>query len=142
MEQENIVSALGRNWEIYPEADSKVHGLVASGTAGVYLPFGTLVYLATNGSYYKADVSDSSEMPAVAIAAETIAGTGDTGLFLLSGIIRNDNWSLTVGDPVYASGIGDISSSSPIGYVQIIGYAVGASVIRFQPSLATTFASP
>lgn len=143
-----VVSILGRTWEVYPLANGEVHGLVATGIAGAFTQFGSLLYMSTNGWYYKAQNTSGTSVPAVAIAAREATGSADTNaLFLLRGIIRNDSWSLTVGDPVYtSSSLGGITSTAPSDYsgqyAQTIGYALASNVLVFDPKLNMTFMSP
>ncbi len=96
---------------------------------------GALLYCASDGNYEEADADAAATMPVTALALET--GTGSKQV-LLSGAIRNDSWSLTPGGLVYASETtGAITQTAPSGtgdIVQVIGYAVSAIILYFNPS--------
>jgi hypothetical protein len=74
-------------------------------------------------------------MPCQALALE--AGTG-TKKVLKYGYMRNDGWNWTIGGLVYTStALGELTQSAPSGsgdQVQIVGYAVSADVLFFNPN--------
>jgi hypothetical protein len=103
------------------------------------LGIGAALMLASDGHFDLADASSSTTMPCRALALET--GTGSK-LVLLDGFIRNDSWSWTPGASLFVHVTTGALSASPAGgdetagnIVQIVGYALTATIIRFAPSL-------
>lgn len=97
-------------------ADHTYAGFTCLGTAGEALVFGDLVYRAADGEWYKADANaEASTKPMLAMVCETI-GDGSTGILLLIGFMRDDDFSLTDGAPVWVShtAVGGITSTPPV----------------------------
>lgn len=106
--------------------------------------FGAALFIASDGNYEQADADAGTSMPCVALALET--GTG-TKKILRRGIVRDDSWSWTVGaesgtifvstDP---STLGGLTQTKPTGTtdrVQVVGYALSATKIYFNPEMIT-----
>ncbi|MBN1408604.1 MAG: LamG domain-containing protein [Calditrichaceae bacterium] len=111
-------------------------GIITTATVDVNSTgIGALLYLASDGNYEEADADAASTMPGIALALET--GTGSKKI-LHQGYVRNDSWSLTVGQMVYASTTsGAITQTQPSDsgdHVQIIGMATATNTIFFNPN--------
>lgn len=124
-----------------PYADSTATGRVAEFTAGETLNFGDVVYLKSDGEMYLIDADAEATLPGVYMALDGITD-GDDGLFLVNGWVRNDAWNFTVGIMLYASLVGTtgntITETRPTvagDYVQLLGFALSADVMNFQPNI-------
>jgi len=97
--------------------------------------FAASLFLATDGHYETSDASSLTAMPCSAVALET--GTG-TKVVLHRGFIRNDAWSWTIGEVIYASETGgaftQTAPSTTGAYVQVVGIAKTADIMEFNPS--------
>ena len=124
------VSALSNgNWQ------GKMYKL--PNTAGEALSKFDVVSITTAGTIWRAD-ADVGDRYNVFLVVEAVS-SGNTGTFLKKGVIRNDSWNWTPGKMLYASGTpGAIVQTLPTGsgqYVQVLGYAITADIIAFEPSL-------
>jgi len=119
-----------------PTTNQTGHGTIVSATVDVNTNgFGNAMHLDTDGNWVDARANSATTMPCQAIALES--GTGTKKLLLL-GPVRNDSWNWTVGAPIYASDTtaGLFTQTIPAGsgdQVQIVGYALSADVIFFNP---------
>lgn len=135
---EGIVMASGKSilWDFVPDNDNTVSGETFTGTAGENLAFGDMVYLKSDGKYWKSDADAAATMPVRAMATGTILADA-SGTFLKKGIVRNDALTLTVGGNIYASTTaGGQVQTAPSGtgdQVQIIGEANHADYFWFEP---------
>ncbi len=122
------------------DSDHTVNGLKATFTAGESLVFGDVCYYKSDGKMWKADADAASTMPVVAMAAESI-DADDPGEFLLFGFARDDSWSFSLGDILYASTSGGaITTTAPSGsgdQIQIIGVALNSNAALFDPDKLT-----
>lgn len=129
-------------WDIAPASDHTWSGDTETGTAGENIALGDLVYLKADGKYYIADADASTTMPAVLIATAAITAAA-SGTFLKKGVFRDDSWDWTIGGALYVSTSGTgstLTQTAPSGdldVVQIVGYALTADVIVFDPSPIT-----
>lgn len=118
--------------------DRTVNGITVEDTVGEDVIFGEVLYMKSDGKYWKADASASSTMPILAIASENISADA-TGNLLHQGYIKDNSWSFTAGNLVYSNTTaGDISTSTPTGsgeQVQVVGQAIAATIIYFDPNL-------
>lgn len=124
-------------------ADGKYTGTTIAGTAGAALVFGDLVYLAVADSRWEltdADADATAGAVMVGMCVLAASADGDPTTVLLQGNIRADAKfpALTVGAPVYV-GItaGEIQVAKPSGtddVVRVVGHAITADSIRFNPS--------
>ncbi|MCK4679347.1 MAG: hypothetical protein KAT48_14530 [Bacteroidales bacterium] len=111
-------------------------GTIAEGAidAGVSPVFGSALFVASDGDYELADADAASTMPCIALALGTGTGTQD---LLFHGFITNSSWSWTVGGEIYVSTTaGGLTQTAPSGSgdeVQIIGVAISATTILFDP---------
>lgn len=140
----DITSLLGLTGEIRldatPASDDIVTGLsTASFVAGETLAEWDLVYMNSDSKWWKADASDvvtAGGMLGIAVDA----GTADVALIvgLPSCFIRNDGWAWTPGATLYADiTAGGITETAPSGtdeVVRVIGFAMSADIIHFNPS--------
>lgn len=120
-----------------PSTDVTVSGTTIVLTAGENLVFGDIVYIKSDGKMGKADANSAGLFPSQFMATETIAN-GDTGVFLVDGIARNDAWNWTVGGAVYLSTTaGGMTQTAPSGTGdcnQTLAYASHADRIYFRPA--------
>lgn len=120
-----------------PSSDGGFHGIYVSGTYGESLVVGDLVYLASDGKYWKAQADADTTLPCIGLVM--VAGSADdTGSILKSGYYRDDSFSLTPGSLLYldTATAGLFTDTLPTGsgnIVQIIGNAISATVIYFKP---------
>ena len=125
-------------------ADETVSGITATFTAGEALERGEVVYFkASDSKMHKAVATATGTMPAVAMAAADISADA-TGKFLLYGFIADNGTfpSYTVGAKIYAPEAETSSQNVPEeaapdsdgDFVQVVGYAVTANSLFFNPS--------
>jgi hypothetical protein len=124
-------------------SDHSFDGPYAVLTAGETVNFGDVCYLKTADSeLYLADASATTTMPAIVMALATITN-GNTGNFLKRGYVRDDSWNwASLGQPIFVTITGTtgntLSQTAPSGsgeQVQIVGYAVTADIMWFEPNL-------
>jgi hypothetical protein len=120
-----------------PTTDHTAVGITTNFTVGESVTFGQALYMKGDGKLWKSDANSTSTMPCVAIALGSISADV-AGNVLKIGFIRDDTWNWTVGGLVFASWTtGGVTQTRPDGtgsQVQIVGYAVSADVIYFNPS--------
>jgi len=121
-----------------PSLSLNASGVIFTGTAGEYLTFGDIVYLKSDGKYWKAKGDVYSTAAVVGMAAATI-GINTSGNFLQLGIARNDSWNWTIGDKLYLSVTtgGTMTQTAPTAdtnQLVYIGYALTATSINFNPT--------
>lgn len=120
-------------------ADTEASGIIAAVTVGENVVRGDILYLKSDGKYWKAKADAATTIPCVAIALGTI-NANNSGNVMFTGYLRDDtayNW--TVGGLLYVSKdtAGVITQTRPSAtgnQVQIIGYAVTADIIFFNPN--------
>ena len=96
--------------------------------------------MAADGHYEEADADAITTAPCTALALET--GTG-TKKVLLFGMMRNDIWNWTTGPGesgliFLSTTTGALTQTAPSGsgdVVQVVGYALGADELFFNPQL-------
>ena len=125
-------------------ADETVSGITATFTAGEDLVRGEVVYFkASDSKLWKAVASAAGTMPVLAMAAADISADA-TGVFLLHGFLQDNGTfpSYTVGATVYAPEAETSSQNVPEeaapdsdgDFVQVLGFAVTANSLYFNPS--------
>jgi len=124
-----------------PDADHQGSGIVIEATVGENVTIGQCLYLKSDGKYWKTDADASATtLGKLAAALGTIAADA-TGALLESGYVRDDTWNWTIGGVVYVSTtVGEFTQTAPSGagdVVRIVGYAVTADVIYFDPAAFT-----
>jgi len=115
-------------------------GMLINMTAGENLAFGNTVYCKSDGKLWKANADVVGTMPTVAIAAAAVTAN-NSGLFLTYGAAHVHTLApaWTLGGMIYtaktAGGLTqDVSGYTTGDQVQILGIAVAADVILFNPS--------
>jgi hypothetical protein len=123
-----VVKALG--------TDLTSSGITVTLTAHANVAFGDVCFINSDGEAALADSDAEATMPVVCMAIATISADA-SGLFLLVGIARKDDWTTwTPGAALYASGTpGALTATAPgTGKnVQIVGRALTADIILFKP---------
>ena len=124
-------------------SDEKWSGTTIVATAGETIAVGDLCYLKTaDGEWYKTDgILDGTDTAfALKLGVCVAAGTdGNPTEVLLDGVIASAAFpAFTVGAPVYMSDTaGDMVVAQPSTTnfaIRVVGYAVSATVLHFQPS--------
>ena len=124
-------------------ADETVSGITATFTAGEDLVRGEVVYFkAGDSKMWKAVASAAGTMPVAAMAAADISADA-TGKFLLFGFLADNGTfpAYTVGADLYAPEAETSSQNVPEeaapdsdgDFVQVVGYAVTANSVFFNP---------
>jgi len=120
-------------------ADDSVSGETFTGTAGENLVWGDVVYLKSDGKFWKADFNATTTTPAVAFCTGTINADA-SGEFLRRGWIRDDSaYNFTFGaqaGTIYLGESGAITQTAPSGsgdQVQVLGWALEADIWYFDP---------
>lgn len=114
-------------------------GITCYGQAGEILAQWDVCYMGADGLFYKADASDDTEMPAVAITVQALSADA-YGIFLLYGFVRDDDWDAwTIGGLLYpfddTPGLMTQTLVADAGdQVQIVGIAFQTKIILFNPS--------
>ena len=121
---------------IEPSADHTATGLTDSGTVGESVVFGDLLYMKSDGKWWKSDADAAATMPGMRLALETAAADASCSM-LAFGRARDDTWDWTVGGLVFAStDAGALTQTRPTGsgdQIQVVGLAYHADYILFQP---------
>jgi len=96
---------------------------------------GGLLHLESDGNFGDADADAEATCSSMLVMAME-SGTGVKKV-LTRGFMRQDSWNWTVGAPLYAdTDAGDITETAPSGsgeIVRVIGYAMSADIIFFDP---------
>ncbi len=136
----NITDVHELQIDALPDTDHTANGLTTNSiSAGVTTAVGELLYLATDGEWALADAdaeATASGMMAVSLA---VGSDGNPLLVALAGsFVRDDTFAFTIGEVLYASATaGVITATAPSGtgdIVRVIGYAVTADIVYFNPS--------
>jgi len=127
----DLIEAQAEDLEETLGTDHTYTGFTCLGTAGETLVFGNLVYrLPADGEWYLADAdAEVSTRPMLAMVCEDIS-EGSTGLLLLIGFMRDDDFSLTDGEPAWVSvTAGAIANVAPGSgdFARKIGFGHGAT---------------
>ncbi|MDQ5985859.1 MAG: hypothetical protein CSYNP_01576 [Syntrophus sp. SKADARSKE-3] len=98
-----------------------------------------MTYRKSDGKQWLSDADSIATMPINAMATEA-GSANDSKKFLLKGFARHDSWGWTVGGLIYASGYAgsltqSIAALTTGGQVQVIGIAMTANTIWFDPNL-------
>lgn len=113
----DLIEAQAIDWEEALGTDHTYTGITCLGKAGEALVFGNLVYrLVDDGEWYKADANaEASTKPMLAMVTDTINDEA-SGILLLIGFMRDNDFSLTDGAPVFVShtAVGGITSTPPV----------------------------
>jgi hypothetical protein len=114
--------------------------LFESVTVGETVAFPNLLYLKSDGKWWKADADAAATMPGQRLALES-KNADETCNTLRMGRVRDDDWNWPIGAAIYAStDAGALTSGAPSGttdIVQIVGRAYHADKIFFDPDQTT-----
>lgn len=107
--------------------------------AGATIAQWEVVYLDSSSTWQLTDADAVATAGSVMVALATEAGTATNPLRVLTrGYARNDAWAWTVGGPIYLSTTtGSLTQTAPSAtddVVRVVGYAVTADVIYWNPS--------
>jgi hypothetical protein len=103
----------------------------------VAVSIGNVLFLNSTG-YFKANATSSATMPGILLVAQA-ASASQYALCLREGLLTVTSWSWTVGQPIYVGNSTVLTQSYPSAsgnIVEIVGYAVTATSIYFEPNLA------
>jgi hypothetical protein len=113
---------------------SRIQELVIVGES---VAFPDLLYLKSDGKWWKADADAATSMPGLRMALET-KGADGVCLVLRMGRVRDDDWAWTVGGLIFASttagGLTQTAPSESGDQVQVVGIAYHADKMIFDPS--------
>lgn len=123
-----------------PAADDSAgtNSIFDSAVVGEAVAFPDLLYLKSDGKWWRADADAASSMPGLRMALETKVAD-DTCSMLVMGRVRDDDWAWTVGGLIYASAavVGGLTQTAPsdtTDIVQVVGIAYHADKMIFMPS--------
>jgi hypothetical protein len=122
-----------------PAADTTAgtQSIFDSATVGESVTFGNLLYLKSDGKWWKTDADAVATMPGLRMALEA-KSADQTCKMLVMGRVRNDAWDWTVGGLIFAStDAGALTQTAPSGttdIVQAVGIAYHADKMIFQPN--------
>lgn len=139
-EAAGLALASGKNIQLISAltADHTWSGLTATLVCGQETNPYLLWYAKDDGWMFLTDANLVAKMPAIAMNTVGITA-GETGVFLLQGFVRDDSWDWTPGGLLYPGETnGNIVQIAPSGsgdQVQVIGVAITADIIYFNPSL-------
>lgn len=124
-----------KTWTPLVMADGAYTGEVIIDTVAASQTVYNVVYSSSTG-WAAAKADADSTLPALGMALET--GTGDKKI-LLRGIVKNTSWNFTKGNLIYVStatagAVTAVKPSATGNRVQIIGVALSANVILFNPT--------
>lgn len=112
---------------LYTNALSTDHtasgNIIAFGTVSGTPGWGTPVYISASDTIALADADSATTMPAIGVYISN-------SQVLLSGVIRDDSWTWTVGGKIYVSQTGTLTQTAPSTsgtQVQIVGVAITAT---------------
>jgi hypothetical protein len=98
---------------------------------------GQIRYLSSSNTWLAAN-ANTNGVQATSLLAITTTGSGHNRGMLVRGYFKNTSWSFTIGRPVYLSTTNNtITGTAPSAsgnVVRIVGYALAADEIYFNPS--------
>jgi hypothetical protein len=126
-------------WDVAPASNNGFSGDQESVTAGATVALRDVLYEGADGEWYLADADASATMPAMRMAVGSGVDGGAVNT-ITRGVVRNDSWTWTIGMPIYVSTTGTtgntLTQTAPSGefdVIQIVGYALSATVMYFDP---------
>lgn len=121
-----------------PSSDNTALGDITNDhVAGETLAFGNVVYLKSDGKWWKAVNTAIATTGLTAMALES-KNANEAVKVLLRGFVRDDDYDLTVGGAVYLGSSGAITQTAPTTedyVIQLLGYATHADRFYFNPSV-------
>ena len=135
-----VALASGKSIELEEALSSNdtASGFIITNTHGESVLFGRALYMKDDAKWWLADKDSATTMPAAALA---LLDDLDEGVceMLLIGFARQDNWDWTPGGLLYVGDAGaitdDVSGYTTGDQVQVVGVAISADIIYFNPSL-------
>jgi hypothetical protein len=116
---------------------SQIQNIESDKVAGEALEPGDIVYIATDGKWYKADASGATTSNSIIGYANETKALDEAIDVILRGIITDGTWSWTIGGSLYLSTTeGTLSQTAPTGtddVVATLGWAISADKIYFNP---------
>jgi len=124
---------------IAPPSDHLANGMMTNAyQAGATITAMQLVYMGSSSKWLVCDADAISTCGLVALSLEAKNDTQAMSV-LLSGIVRDDSWTWTIGGAIYASGTaGALTQTQPVGVdgvIRFLGYALTATSIYFSPDM-------
>jgi len=122
-----------------PDTDHTANGPTTDTlNAGTTVAIGEVVYLASDGEWALTDADATASAEALlGIALEAGTDGNSMEVALPGSFVRDDSWNWTVGATLYLSTTaGDLTETAPSAtddVVRVVGYAVSADVVYFQP---------
>ena len=108
-----------------------------SAIVGESVAFPDLLYLNSDGKWWKSDADAASTMPGLRMALESKTADATCSMLVI-GRVRDDDWAWTIGGLIYAdTAAGGYTQTAPNGtgdQVQIVGIAYHADKMIFDPS--------
>lgn len=137
-----ITQAMMAGYDGTPDTDHTSNGPTTSTfAAGESVTVMDLCYFKSDGKWWKADADAAATAGGVllAISLESKNDGEAMKVALPNSFVRDDSWNWTVGAPLYASlTAGAITATAPSAtddVVRVVGFAVSADAIWFQPSV-------
>jgi hypothetical protein len=123
------------------DGEAGTQAIFDSGTVGESVAFPELLYLNSDGEWYKADADAPATMPGLRMALESKTD-GQACSMLVMGRVQDNDWAWTIGGLIYASAAtaGTYTQTPPAAsgdIVQVIGIAYHADKMIFMPSPVT-----
>lgn len=140
VEAAGLALASGKNIKVISAltASHTWSGLTAVLTAGTALTIGQAVYVGGDSKMELADKDLATTMPAIALCTPETLANNAAGEFLMQGFFRDDTWNWTIGGILYVGDDGaltqDVSGYTTGDQVQVVGIAITADIIHFNPS--------
>ena len=123
-------------YDAIPGSDHEAIGEISSWTMGENVVFGDVLYIKTDGELGKSDADGTATMAVICMSIATTV-SGSSGEILLSGFVRDDTYTFSIGGDVFASTTaGGVTQTAPVGsgdQVQYLGTATHANRFRFSP---------
>lgn len=126
-----------------PATNQTSTGLIMQRTLGETVVFGNVLYLKSDGRLWKANATDGTKCPAVAMALEA-GNAADVKKVCMWGPVRNDSWTWVVGSGeanllfLSAAADGAIVTAAPSGTpgfrVQIVARVIDSTSLFFFPT--------
>jgi len=124
-----------------PSTDNTGIGMISDDiNAGESIAFPNLVYLKSDGEWWKVDADTAATCQGlIGIALETKTD-GNACKVLLNGFVRDDDWDWTIGGLIYADDdpAGGLTQTAPSGtddVIKIIGVATHADRMYLHPEM-------
>lgn len=137
-----VPQSLGITYKLIPQPinDHDYNGEIVTMMVGEDVNFRDLLYLKSDSKLWKANATNKTKLPVLALALETISAN-KLGKVLLYGFIRDDSWSWNIGFLFAGFDDGKIVQIDtdlllPNNQVQVIGYATQPNIIFFRPDLS------